>query len=471
MSDDLAVGGPHATSVLTTSLVQQSHQLGTLHRELVGCQRQLASIDRIIGNGILTAADAPQSAIQAEAAMDDAAVAIVRAIEHSDLLSRGLASAASGYEFAENFAARLNQELAAGLAYGIGLFLPLIVTMILPGALIVGAAGFGAGMALSEESRARLFLACRSWFRANSAPLSDPVVVEAIRMTVMSADDFGGGVLALPPGLVRLLGDEGLGITGVDTSAGVVAGVAAGVGLMRETPVSVRAGASTTGLSNAVGVQDRVERIPKAPEQVRIDRYWSQGAPDRFEVYIAGTAEPALSGDNEAWDMTSNLAALSGDSAASYRAVEEAMRQAGISASTPVTLTGYSQGGLVAAQLAASGDYAVEGLVTLGAPAGQVAVPHDIPYLAIEHTNDLVPALGGTFASSEPVTVRRQLFDGPPPPSEFALPAHRLSNYLDTAGLIDASDNAQLREVLDRLSHRTAHTVSLTVFQAVRAPG
>lgn len=223
-----------------------------------------------------------------------------------------------------------------------------------------------------------------------------------------------------------------------------------------------------SGIPGADGVRDRAERIPDEPDQIRIDRVSVRGEPDRFEVYIAGTAELSVSGDDEPWDMTSNLVAMGGGSAGSYRAVEEAMRLAGIDSASPVTLTGYSQGGLIAAQLAASGDYAVNGLVTLGAPAGQVAVPHDIPYLAIEHTNDLVPALGGTFASSEPVVVRRQLFDGPPPPGDYVLPAHRLSNYLETAALVDGSNDPRIEAALRRLQHSAHSSVTSTVYLAER---
>jgi hypothetical protein len=473
VSDDLAVGGPGATSVLTTELVHQSYRFSALHQGLGGMSHRLAGLDRVVGNGVLRAADAPQSALLAESAIDSARVALSAAAERSVRLARGLASAADGYQFADRFAARLGQELAARLAYGVGVLLPVILLALLPGAVILGSAGTGAVLAMPEKSRARLFSALGSWLRSNSGALSDPKVVELVRMTVMSADDFGGGLLGAPPELVHLLGDEGLGLSGVDTSAAVIAALGSDVGLLRETPVTVKAGNTASGIPNASGVQDRVARIPKEPAQIRIDRYSSPGEPDRFEVYIAGTADLSLSGDREPWDMTSNLTALAGDGAGSYgagsyRAVEEAMRQAGIGATSPVTFTGYSQGGLLAAQLAASGDYTVDGLVTLGAPAGQVAVPHDIPYLAVEHTNDLVPALGGTFASSEPVVVRRELFDGAPPTGGAVLPAHELSNYLDTARLIDHSDNEQLGRVLDRLRHAEAATVDSTVYLARR---
>jgi len=471
VSDDLTVGGPGTTSVLTTALVEEAQVLSRLESEVESWRWELASLDRIIGTGILAASDAPRSALLAEAAIDDANLSLLRAGDDCRLLARGVASAAEGYEFAEHFVDRLSQNLAAQLGYLVGSVAPILLAIMLPGATVAGALWLGMYAALSENSRARVRWNLKNWFRENTAPLSDPGTVQAIRLAVMSADDAGWGAIRVPRELATMFGDEGLGVFGVDTSAGMVAALAAGAGLLRETPVRVTAGASVSGVSSVQGIQERVERIPSEPEQIRIDRYSTPGSPDRFEVYIAGTAELGLAGDTEPWDMTSNVTALSGESAGSYRAVEEAMRHAGIDATSSVTLTGYSQGGLIAAQIAASGNYSVEGLLTLGAPAGQVAVPHDIPYLAIEHTNDLVPALGGSFAFSEPVIVRRQLFDGPPPPSEFVLPAHRLSNYRETAGLVDASHNLTISETLARLDHPYSVEVVSTVYRAERVGG
>ena len=49
-------------------------------------------------------------------------------------------------------------------------------------------------------------------------------------------------------------------------------------------------------------------------------------------------------------------------------------------------------------------------------PTGQVALPADVPVLAVEHDEDLVPVLGGTAASGaaglQRVLVRRSLPDG-----------------------------------------------------------
>ena len=457
--------------MLTTELRDEAGRVAWLSLELDACRSDLAGLDRVIGYGILGAADAPLSALRAEDAIDAALEALVVAREEADHLARGLRGAAGGYELADRVVDGLSQELAATLGYFVGSMAPLLMAVFLPGA-VIGGAGVAAFLAtLPQASRDAVFGLANGWLRSNSSALSDPAFVTAVRYGVMSADDAGAGMLRLPPQVAQLLGDEGFGLLGVDTSAAVVAGGLASVGFARETPVSVRSSA-TQEVRGVDGIRDRIERIPAEPEQIRIDRYSTPGQADRFEVYVAGTAELALDGDANPWDMTSNLAAMAGGSdgsgAGSYRAVVAAMARAGIDSSSPVTLTGYSQGGLIAAQLAASGHYSIDGLVTVGAPAGQVAVPHDIPYLAIEHTNDLVPALGGTFASSDPLVVRRQLFDGPPPITNLMLPAHQLSNYVETAGLVDHSTNLRIADLLARLRHPHAGSVSSTVYLAER---
>ncbi len=472
MSDDLAIGGPGTTTVLTTELEEEASRLHGLLWEIENCHRELVALDRVIGNGILNAADAPQSALRAEQAIDEATAALNSATQDCEVLARGVSDAAQHYEWADRFVGQLEQQLAARLGYLLGMVAPVLLALILPGALLAagGTATFLAS--LPEKSRKALVASIGSWLKEKSGSLTDPRVVTAVRLSVMSADDAGAGFARLPPQVAAALGDEGLGLLGVDTSASVLAASAGAFGLLRETRVKVTRGESVHGIANARTMQERLNRIPSGPEQIRIDRYSTPGEPDRFEVYIAGTEDfSPITGSNPS-DLTSNVSAMAGGSdgsgAGSYRAIEEAMDLAGISSTSRVTFTGYSQGGLIAAQLAASGDFATDGLVTVAAPAGQVAVPHVIPYLAIEHQDDLIPALGGTFSSSDPLIVSRRAFDGSPPSTEPVLPAHRLDHYRDTAELIDQSTNLRLAGVLRELSHARAESVTSTVFLAER---
>lgn len=467
MSDELIVGPSRSTSVATSALTRESLRCERMSARLRELRWSIAGIDRVIGEGILAAADAPRSALLAEQALAGAARAAEHALVRSEALARGLALLAHRYERAEESASTMAQEVAGRTAWLLGQLLPVLALAFLPGVVATGLIGLGVLTRLDEEQRARLFTRLGGWLRENDAVLSDPGVVNLVRLTVMSVDDFAGGAAHLPADVVHLLGDEGSGLLGVDTSAAAIGALAGSAGLLRETPVTVRLASVRVGDPAATGIRDRLERIPSSPDQVRIDRYTAPDGTERFEVYLAGTAELSTGAGTEPWDMTSNVTAMGGGSAGSLRAAIDAMDRAGIDASTPVTITGYSQGGLLAAQLAASGEYRVEGLVTFGAPAGQVAVPQEIPYLAVEHTDDLVPALGGSFESSEPLLVQRRAVDGGDPASDRVLPAHLLANYGETAALVDESGDPRIRELLNRLRYGGAPVAS-TVYRAER---
>ena len=151
--------------------------------------------------------------------------------------------------------------------------------------------------------------------------------------------------------------------------------------------------------------------------------------------------------------------------------MRDALHAQGVPAGAEILIAGYSQGGLLGAQLAASGDYEVVGLLTLGAPAGQVEVPASVPWIAVEHSDDLVPALGGTFQSMDAIVVRREaagdLLDSP-----YVFPAHQRQRYVETATLIDGTQEGRLvaaSRAFDDLGADAARVTS-TTYQSERLP-
>ncbi|NEG88621.1 alpha/beta hydrolase [Bifidobacterium aerophilum] len=81
----------------------------------------------------------------------------------------------------------------------------------------------------------------------------------------------------------------------------------------------------------------------------------------------------------------------------SARMVAEAMRQAGIGADEPVALIGHSQGGIVAAAIAAdmADRYTIEHVVTAGSPIANHPIPSKTWVTSIEMHDELVAALDG----------------------------------------------------------------------------
>lgn len=473
MSDDLLVSGGGSISVGTPGLFAHARLLENLERELRECALALEGRESAVRSRALAGTSA--SAARAEDAIDDASEHLRAAATKSGALSAALRLTADAYGMTESTLQRLARSAASEVGIGLGFLSTTVGLLLIPGILSVLAGGASAYLliaAISPTAASGVRKAGVDWLNENKVILSDPRFVQLVRLAVMSADDFGGGALRLPTPVIRLFGDEGLGLLGLDTSAATIASAAGLVGLARETPVAVRAtaiGASTP----ATGLADRASRVPRGSAQVRIDRHVRKGGPDRFEVYLGGTIDFSLAATDEPWDMTSNLGAIAGADAGAYRAVTEALQAAGVRSDSEIVVTGYSQGGLLGSMLAASGDYDVRGLYTLGAPVGQVPVPGEIPWVAIEHTDDIVPAVGGTWSSSDPVLVRREAFSDKAPDPKFAVPAHQLSHYRHTAELADAAGEGRLVQVTEAFSRsmRGADRVESTWYEANRLPG
>jgi hypothetical protein len=128
---------------------------------------------------------------------------------------------------------------------------------------------------------------------------------------------------------------------------------------------------------------------------------------------------------------------------------------------------------MVAAGLVASGDYNAQGLFTVGGVVPQGLVTDAVPWLAIEHTDDLIPALGGTRVAPNAVLVRREAFAGTPIPSDTLLPAHELTRYRETAALVDASHDGRSGAVLAKLNQLGTGATAVTSYRyfARRVPG
>lgn len=426
-----------------------------------GCRSRLASIDALVTPAQLVAADAPVSAMRAERTVDDADAALHVTGIGARLLAGSLELAAESYGLTERLVDSLGQALSARIAYGLGLLAPTMAAMLTPMTISTAAM-----LALTPEDRRRRIA---EWLGENNEALNNPLFVEFVRLAVMSADDFGGGLAHLPPQLVFLLGDEGLGVLGLSTSAGVLAGIAGGVGLLRETPVTVSNRATMNHFPPPQTFEDRARRIPSHSAQIRIDRYVIPGQPDRFDVYLGGTKDGSLTTGAEAFDNTSNIHAMSMGDPGSYRAVAQAMVQAGVTSDSPVQFNGYSQGGLIAVQLADSGDYNVQGIFTLGGPNGGQPAP-GVNHVAVLHNDDVVTALGGPQMNNNVLEVKRTVFDGERVPSDTLLPAHELWRYRETAALLDDSRENSIVSAGQSLSDfsQDARMVETTTWQARR---
>lgn len=269
-----------------------------------------------------------------------------------------------------------------------------------------------------------------------------------------------------------------------------MAGAAVDVGLFRETAISVvevagpGAGPGADFASGQNGRPSGLVEVGSSPpntiaglvgtlgqvddaaaDQIRVDRLTpvrASGGPAGsfgfeasgqnlaagalFVAYIPGTQIWAATAKQNVFDATSNVAAMASRGvAASERAVDQALRLAGAGRGDRVVLVGHSQGGILAGNLASrqgyqthdakarGTGYQVAGLVTIGAPIGQLANLNRVPTLSIEHTNDLVPKLDNqpNPLQSNWVTATREV------KAEGLTGPHAIDRYRETALLVD----------------------------------
>lgn len=471
MADDLVISGGGSTAVATEELFDQLGQLRHVIDVIDECLARLTTLDGAVGRPELYRWEEPfarYAALNAEERITEAIGALRWAGFTARSLALALTASAEAYGGMERALTEFNQAMAARFAHALGWIFPGMAMLFSP-VLATMAASTVIGYATMPEAGKQSFT---DFLADQNELVTNPQLVMMVRLGVMSADDFAAGLARVEPHLLALLGDEGLGLLGLSTSAGLLAGVAAPFGALAETPVRVDRVSTRRVEPAATTFEERVRRIPQGDAQVRIDRFQTPGEPDRFEVYIGGTKDLGLVAAEEPWDMTSNVHALSMGEAGSYRAVQEAMRHAGIEATSPVQFIGHSQGGLVASALAGSGEYDARGLLTVGGVVSQSLVPDGVPWLAVEHIDDLVPALGGNRSAPEAVLVRRQVFAGETVPSDTLLPAHELSRYRETAALLDGSNDGRSGPLLETLNELggDAESVTTTRYLARRVP-
>ena len=142
-------------------------------------------------------------------------------------------------------------------------------------------------------------------------------------------------------------------------------------------------------------------------------------------------------------DLTADLVIGAEQRATITRAGIATMRAAGIARGEPVLLTGFSLGGMVAAQIAlaaAAEGFTVTHLVVAGSPLGRFARPPGVRTLALEHVLDIVPRIDGRENAVDAgpdglLTVKAR----PPLSVGFRLGAlHQSTAYADTAGIVEA---------------------------------
>jgi hypothetical protein len=457
--------------VASDALLAQLDSLGRLAEHLRLCAGSLVGVIETLEPRDSIAYDVPPAALEARRVSSAAVSALLTAQNRADGLSSAVMGCLKEYTEVERLATGLGHRIDEAVAWAAGAQVRLFA---LP-ASVWAVTGLLAASAITHRSPGLLATGLQDYLKRHGRILTSPASVAIIREMASDADGFGTGFLLVPPPIADAL--ESTRITGVPSSSNAVVDAGRTLGLFEPTGEVVRKTSSFEFGTPPTSLVDRAKSFPTPEtdpngEQIRIDRYVEAGKPDRFDVYIAGTVTFDPKTGTQPFDLTSDLNGVGGQSSASYDAVVHAMRQAGVTPSSPVVLNGYSQGGLLAAQVAASGQFDVHGVVTFGAPSAQVAIPASIPVLTVRNAEDLVPATSGYDTNPHAVVVERPVFASSPVPSEWAVPAHRLSYYSQTASIVDESHSSEVRNILDPLNRfgAGATRIDSTLWVATRVP-
>jgi hypothetical protein len=186
-------------------------------------------------------------------------------------------------------------------------------------------------------------------------------------------------------------------------------------------------------------LEDRVRRIPDGDTHIRIERFGG-----RIELYLSGTN--FVGGPTDPWNAMSNLDLARTASSASLVAVRRALAEAGVTRATPITMTGHSQGGLIALALAESREFRVDGVITVGTPAGIIGDTPGIPTIHLIHPTDPVPPLGGVVSHTSTTWVVEPDVGG------TLFDFHHNSAYVASAGHVDELDDSEVERLLARVN-------------------
>jgi hypothetical protein len=272
----------------------------------------------------------------------------------------------------------------------------------------------------------------------------------------------GGAVAVVVPGFVPGLGAAAFVPPDLPGAAGWLGRAASVAGLLRETTGVTVTGRREVPVRPPAGLADIVAGIASLdPDRgtpagtVRVIAVTGPGGRRAWVVQVPGTQTWSSRAGRNPLDLSGNVHVMAGEPTAGRHLVESAMRSAGVGPGEPVLLAGHSQGGIVAAQLAADpgfrAEFHVTHVVTAGSPVASVRVPDTVAVLSLEHDEDVVPRLDGDHNPDRAgwVTVSRSTTPEGGRPSPGV--AHHLGSYARTAAAVDVDPDPGLARWRDDL--------------------
>ena len=237
---------------------------------------------------------------------------------------------------------------------------------------------------------------------------------------------------------------------GAESTRALAAATTPPKNLVHDRPVQFKRVASTdhSGVYNLGDIGSRLQELNKQTREIRIETYVDSAGEKTMLVLLPGTQNLSpIPGENPFDPTTDAMLVANPEKSELQKAIIQALEDSGAKGHH-VVIAGYSLGGIVAANIAAKGEFDVTGLITIGSPVAGANLTSDVPTLSIQHTNDPVPAATG---KSNPLTenwatVSRHLDVGP---GHTLVKAHELEGYRGTLSLTDSSEIPGVKRVRD----------------------
>jgi hypothetical protein len=279
------------------------------------------------------------------------------------------------------------------------------------------------------------------------------------------------------------LGDSGA-VPGIGSIGGTLLGTAAALGAagltrlppnatLRGTggPVSVTPVRTSAPIAPPASITEALRRFPDAPgAQLKVEKYTMADGTRRFILYSKGTQPSSIVDSKEPFDMQSNLELYTGQESASYAATVEALKASGARPGDQVHAYAHSQAGMNSAYLSSSSEFDVTVEVTAGSPV-HPTLDEDQLLIELRHSDDLVSTLAGGGApagtGSPDSIVATRVGDPEYHVHDVWLHPHMIESYIETAEMLDATDDIRLeawrdeaRELTDAVSIESTEYVA-----------
>lgn len=396
--------------------------------DLGGVLRAAAASDATISRLVISPLAMP-AALQLQGRINDFLLCSGSTAGSLLLTAGALSNSAAAYRSSEQAAEEIfsRAATAAGVALG-----HMARTAVVAGAgigLAVGAAVLANPLTLIVTGGAAVHLittgrhtviadaAGRELERIGTALAHHPEFAQPLIEHVLPG--FIGGFLGLPGPLGTVAGPQSS-----EDLAGLILVTGRQFGLFDSTDVTVTGGRHrqpdpqrATAPHDATELLERTLASHRGKDNgdVQIEQIVDADGVTRWIVYVPATTDWSADPSRNGTDMTTNVETAAGHDSVMRETVRQAIQDAGIPPGDEVMITGFSQGGMTAASLAADPEFRkrvnVTAVMTTGSPVGDFDIPDGIEVLSLEHAQDIVPTLDGTDnpAGQDRTTARVEL--------------------------------------------------------------